>query len=116
MAGDEQNILAKLERETARKNYVPTRAGLKAGAKGPPVEQLQRYLSTFGYLESPVLESFGVPADRAAAARPETAGVFDENTVQALRHFQERNGLESTGELDEATIGLMKKPRCGFPD
>jgi hypothetical protein len=26
------------------------------------------------------------------------------------------NGLPSTGELDDTTLNLMRKPRCGFPD
>ncbi|XP_007902157.1 matrix metallopeptidase-21 [Callorhinchus milii] len=36
--------------------------------------------------------------------------------VQALKEFQEVNGLPMTGKLDEATKDAMNKPRCGVPD
>ncbi|XP_064421790.1 matrix metalloproteinase-21-like [Latimeria chalumnae] len=36
--------------------------------------------------------------------------------IQALRLFQEANGLPVTGILDEATRGVMNMPRCGVPD
>ena len=107
--------LAELATLTKGKDYVPKAAGLKPGAKGDDVERLQRYLSTFGYTESSVRSAFGVATAKAAAPAPES-GVFDENTVQALKRFQEFNELPVTGELDEATVGLMSRPRCGFPD
>jgi hypothetical protein len=115
MAEPEVN-LEQLEEQTADKDYVPTEPGVKQGAKGTQVKQLQRYLEQFGYFQSPQLERFGVPVEQAPAPPPEREGAFDENTALALRHLQERYALEPTGELDEPTLGLMRKPRCGFPD
>ena len=106
---------AELVSATKRKLYVPTKAGLKQGDKGPQVKRLQDYLSKFGYIESPVLESFGMRKELAAVADVQSS-TFDENTARALRRFQEFNHLPVTGDLDEATLTLMQRPRCGFPD
>lgn len=35
---------------------------------------------------------------------------------KAITNFQRFAGLKVTGQLDRATITLMKKPRCGMPD
>jgi peptidoglycan hydrolase-like protein with peptidoglycan-binding domain len=107
--------LAELETLTKGKDYVPQTAGMKQGSKGDDVACLQRYLSTFGYTESATLSEFGVAAEKIAVPVPES-GVFDEKTEQALKNFQKFNNLQVTGELDEATLALMSKPRCGFPD
>ena len=78
-------------------------------------EKLQEYLSRFGYLDSPVLDSFGV---RSEIIRPPSAkkGIVDDATIEATKRFQEFNHLEVTGKLDEATRAKMSQPRCGFPD
>ena len=34
----------------------------------------------------------------------------------ALKSFQNRFGLDSTGQLDQSTIGLMSRRRCGISD
>ncbi len=95
------------------KDYRPVSISLKQGSEGDEVARLQKYLSTFGYLDSPVLEAFGIPKEKAASP---SEGIFDESTAIALQHFQEFNGLPVTGELDKATLALIHKPRCGFPD
>jgi peptidoglycan hydrolase-like protein with peptidoglycan-binding domain len=107
--------LAAAIQETTRKEYVPMAAGLQEGTKGDDVTRLQHYLTRFGYIQSPVLDAFGVPMERAAAPSP-APGVFDENTALALKRFQELHSLSVTGELDQATLDLMHQPRCGFPD
>lgn len=106
---------AELEKLTKGKAYVPKAAGLVQGSQGDDVTRLQRYLSAFGYTESATRSEFGVALEKAAVPVPES-GQFDENTRQALMDFQEFNHLQVTGELDEATLDLMSRPRCGFPD
>lgn len=107
--------LAELQTLTKNKDYVPQAAGLKQGSKGDDVDRLQRYLSDFGYTESQTRSTFGVTTEKAAVSAPKS-GVFDEDTAEALKRFQEFNHVPVTGELDEATLALMFRPRCGFPD
>jgi peptidoglycan hydrolase-like protein with peptidoglycan-binding domain len=106
---------AELVQLTSKKDNVPQSAGLAEGDQGTDVARLQHYLLDFGYMQAPNLEPFGAET-RGLAEPPATLGVFDDNTVQALESFQEFNGLPVTGELDEATLELMNKPPCGFPD
>lgn len=98
----------------SNRDMVPKKAGIKPGDSGAEVRKLQRYLEQFGYLFSPTLEQFGVSATLAEG--PAEPGSFDDNTRAALVNFQTRHGLEPTGVVDEATLELMSKPRCGFPD
>jgi hypothetical protein len=51
--------------------YTPPAADLASSAEGPQVERLQSFLAKFGYIQSPILGTFGV-ADRMAAAPPQT--------------------------------------------
>jgi hypothetical protein len=83
--------------------------------KRTDTEKLQEYLSRFGYLDSPVLDSFGV---RSEIIGPPLAkkGIMDDATIEATKRFQEFNHLEVTGKLDAATRSKMSQPRCGFPD
>lgn len=97
------------------KDYTSTVATLEVGDTGPDVEWLQAYLKRFGYIDSPVLDKFGTRKIAIATAKP-ARGVFDENTKQAVKRFQEFAGLPITGRLDAATIKMMERPRCGFPD
>ncbi len=106
---------AELVQLTSEKDYVPQSAGLAEGDQGPDVARLQHYLLDFGYMQAPNLEPFGAET-RGLAEPPAAMGVFDDNTAQALESFQQFNGLPVTGKLDEATLELMNKPRCGFPD
>lgn len=57
---------------------------LKKGDKGNSVVEMQQVLKRLGYLE-------------------EVTGVFDDATYWAVKAFQERNGLKSTGTADSAT-------------
>ena len=98
-------------------DYVPNKAGASKGSKGVNVRRAQNYLKQFGYMESDVLEKYGVEETRVdVEPAPDTMGTFDDQTEQALRTFQQFHGLEVTGELDQATVDQMNKPRCGFPD
>uniref|UniRef100_A0A3Q3VI57 Peptidase metallopeptidase domain-containing protein n=1 Tax=Mola mola TaxID=94237 RepID=A0A3Q3VI57_MOLML len=61
----------------------------------------QAYLKHYGYLNDP--------------ADPEDPHYLEE-VIEALRVFQRVNDLPPTGELDEATLGVMRQPRCGMED
>lgn len=82
------------------------------------IEQAQRYLERFGYLETPLVEHFGFSLAKAFVGplAPEDRGELDSRTQSALRAFQEWVGLPVTGKLDEPTLAFMEQPRCGFPD
>lgn len=70
------------------------------GDTGQPVKELQEFLRSFGYLN----------------AFEESSGTFDSTTVNALRSYQQFNGLSITGDLDNTTAEHMNIPRCGVPD
>ncbi|MGH9194771.1 MAG: DUF6623 family protein, partial [Acidimicrobiia bacterium] len=107
--------MAKSTKQAKRKDYMPTSAELALGSRGEDVARLQAYLAKFGYLESPLLEAFGVRTVLAPLPASER-GIFDDATAQGLRRFQAFNHLPVTGELDAPTLELMAQPRCGFPD
>ena len=107
--------MSELKKLTGSKSFVPQTSSLKQGDKGDDAKRLQDYLTKFGYLESPATEAFGL-VKAAVAAPPEQEGNFDKNTEQALSRFQKFNSLKATGKMDKATLDLMSRPRCGFPD
>ncbi|MEX5258323.1 matrixin family metalloprotease [Kocuria arenosa] len=73
---------------------------VQVGEQNAGVEEVQRYLRTFGYISSTEF----------------TAALLDDPTSAALRKYQERNGLEPTGIFDEQTRDAMLQPRCAMPD
>ena len=111
-----------------RIDLIPKAAGLKKNSKGKDVQRLKQYLSKFGYLNPGETEFGGLelppePEDAPVKAEPafaaftsKTKDTFDDATVEALKNFQSFNGLVVTGELDKATLAMMKKHRCGVPD
>ncbi|XP_073864533.1 matrix metalloproteinase-17 isoform X4 [Macaca fascicularis] len=82
-----------------------TRGGCAAPAPAPRAEDLSlgvEWLSRFGYLP---------PAD------PTTGQLqTQEELSKAITAMQQFGGLEATGILDEATLALMRTPRCSLPD
>ena len=56
----------------------------------------QNYLTKFGYIS----------LSRSA----------NNDATTGIKYFQKFFGLPVTGTLDENTIEVMNKPRCGFPD
>ena len=88
--------------------------GLQLGATGQVVIELQGFLRKYGYLKETEDSNFAAARDSTV---PDAAiGLFDDATEEALRNYQKFHGLPVTGELDQATVGEMRKPRCGFPD
>ncbi|KAL6046548.1 hypothetical protein STEG23_018208 [Scotinomys teguina] len=74
-------------------------------APAPRAEDLSlgvEWLSRFGYLP---------PADPATGQLQ-----TQEELSKAITAMQLFGGLETTGILDEATLALMKTPRCSLPD
>src|ERR687898_492572 len=75
-------------------------AGLVQGAQGDAVRSLQQAL---------VNQGVAVPGG--------VDGVFGAATVQAVKRFQSRNGLNATGVVDDATalaLGLVTNPLYGL--
>lgn len=88
--------------------------GLQLGATGQVVTELQGFLRKYGYLKETEDSNFAAARDSTV---PDAAtGIFDDATEEALRNYQRFHGLPVTGELDQATVTEMRKPRCGFPD
>ena len=83
------------------------------GASGPVVDELQAYLSRFGWLRL----TGGAPVVAAHLELPEASpGRFDDATAAALADFQRFYRLPVTGRLDAETLALIQRPRCGMPD
>lgn len=73
---------------------------ISKGERAAGFEHVQSYLTRFGYLKEGVFQ----------------AGELDAPTSQALARYQRFNGLEVTGDFDEATRDQMTTPRCALPD
>jgi len=98
-----------------KKDYIPTKPGVSRGDRGDEVERLQRYLEEFGYLDKPEEDAY-TPLRARSRSPKAKRGVFDDATLVGLRRYQQFFQLPMTGELDEATLVEMTKPRCAFPD
>lgn len=84
--------------------------------QGDDVEALFQYLKRFGYFPNEALRADNLLFRPAVPFEPEDPTVYDERMEEAVRKFQQQQGLEVTGAVDETTLDLMKQPRCGFPD
>jgi hypothetical protein len=82
-------------------NHAQSIPAAQKRVQAADIEFVQQYLQRFGYL------------DVSAELNTEVIG---ETTSRALELFQEFFGLPRTGELNEATMEAIKRPRCGLPD
>jgi hypothetical protein len=90
---------------------------LKLGDRDEAVKKLHDFLKSFGYMKSDKKEILGYKIDFSRAAEiSEKEDMFDTNTSKAVTLYQEFNKLPVTGTVDEETLKLMSKPRCGVPD
>ncbi|KAF0035061.1 matrix metalloproteinase-19 [Scophthalmus maximus] len=74
---------------------------LSAVVQWKELDDAEAYLRQYGYLND--------------AGNPQEPRYLEE-IINALRVFQRVNDLPPTGELDEATLGVMRQPRCGLED
>ncbi|KAL7408517.1 hypothetical protein ABVT39_024766 [Epinephelus coioides] len=65
------------------------------------LDEAKAYLKQYGYLNEPT-----DPQDPH----------YLEEVIEALRVFQKANDLLPTGEIDDATLDVMRQPRCGMED
>jgi peptidoglycan hydrolase-like protein with peptidoglycan-binding domain len=105
------------------KTISTTAVGLKQGSKARGVGSIQKYLEEFGYLADhrpPEHDAVFLrrTSDDHLIEPPlaATPGEFDDDTVAALKRFQEFADLEATGVVDEPTREKMNLKRCGCPD
>lgn len=92
----------KVERTPQISNLSRSIIGLKKGATGQEVIDIQNYLRQLGYIQDESMVN---------------EGEFDDATLEALEKYQRFYGLPTTGEVDSATFESLRNPhRCGVPD
>ncbi|TMR27375.1 matrilysin family metalloendoprotease [Nonomuraea zeae] len=94
---------------------IPTRT-LKEGDQGPDVALLYQYLKRFGYFPNPEIRTGNLLHHPAVAFAPDDPTRYDDRQELAVRRFQQQQGLMVSGVLDDTTLSLISRPRCGFPD
>ncbi|KAJ9562509.1 hypothetical protein OSB04_007669 [Centaurea solstitialis] len=76
------------------------------GSKAQGLHHLKLYLARYGYLNYQHTPNHANTEDEK----------FDDELESAIKTYQKYYHLDATGTLDEATVSLMVKPRCGLPD
>jgi acylphosphatase len=111
-----------IERADAAAGMAPTRQPIAPqkttarGDKSEQVEQTYEYLKQYGYFPNRSLARRYPNWRPALAFDPPDPSVYDEHLQKAVELFQRANGLSPTGEIDQDTVEVMQRPRCGFPD
>lgn len=82
---------------------VPAGPALKPGDGGPRVAALRARLAASGDLPT------AAPAKDANAPAP-AQNVYDQTLASAVSRFQQRHGLEVTGNVDEGTLAELNVP------
>ncbi len=72
----------------------------RVGEQKTGLDAVQTFLTRFGYLQAGAFKS----------------GELDTFTCDALRKYQECNGLQTTGEFDSPTRDQIATHRCALPD
>ncbi|MEU5522808.1 matrixin family metalloprotease [Streptomyces sp. NPDC047860] len=98
------------------REHVAPRHAVAPGDAGDHVEQVYRYLQRFGYFPNSDLAAHYPWWRSAMAFDPPDHRVYDEQLKTAVSLFQKMHGLDTSGIVDNATLHLMNKPRCGCPD
>ncbi|XP_047309426.1 metalloendoproteinase 2-MMP-like [Impatiens glandulifera] len=90
--------------EAFSSKFVSDFLGSKKGDKVKGLDQIKQYLVKYGYLMHNPSTTF------------EGFEVLDDAVEEAIKKYQLFYHLNVTGVLDEHTLSLMSKPRCGVPD
>jgi peptidoglycan hydrolase-like protein with peptidoglycan-binding domain len=89
---------------------------LSVGSTGDDVVAVHAYLTRYGYFPSEGLQRV-FPAWRPFVAEgPASASIYDEHTIEAVKHYQTVYRIPVTGIVDAKTREMMRLPRCGRPD
>ncbi|KZV56463.1 metalloendoprotein 1-like [Dorcoceras hygrometricum] len=78
--------------------------GTQKGDRANGLIELRKYLQHFGYM------------DVRGDSMHRDDDFFDETLESAIKEYQNYYSLNTTGFLDEETVALLSKPRCGIPD
>ncbi|KAK1381414.1 metalloendoproteinase 2-MMP [Heracleum sosnowskyi] len=73
--------------------------GCRSGESREGLAKLKQYFQQFGYLDN-----------------QNYTNDFDQSLESALKTYQRNFNLNSTGELDQTTLDLIQRPRCGVAD
>ncbi|XP_038055508.1 matrix metalloproteinase-18-like [Patiria miniata] len=74
------------------------------GVKRNNMKKAMGYMSKYGYMGDMDEDDWN------------TDSVSDKQMKKSIKMMQKFMGLKATGELDEMTMMMMDKPRCGLPD
>jgi len=89
---------------------------LRQGDHGPQVEEVFRFLQTYGYFPNAELARHYPGWKPAVEREPASPSTFDASLEEAVKRYQGAMGLPVTGRVDGRTRALMRQPRCGMPD